>query len=943
MQTTTADRHQPLATGMERVSPALPSLSGPAAGPPAKVAAFTIISNNYSAHARVLMESLARHQPGWDRWVLLVDLPPADPLVPPDCARTKLATDLPLPGPQTFFTRYDILEANTAVKPWMVEWLWNQGYEWVVYFDPDIRVFSPLVELVEAFSAASIVLTPHITRPYTDDFQPGELLIKRAGVFNLGFVALKADDEGRRTVAWWQGKLAEQCVNAIERGIFVDQSWMNFCPVYCDRLFILKHPGYNVAYWNLHYRPLLDAEVGREIRVGQGVPLRFYHFSGFDYLQPAVLSRHQNRFLAGALSESLLALLRSYAEALRAAGIEKISRIPYALANADIPRAHLAPAFDNPSLRPVFHSENPPPTTAEWRDYLLSADTRNPALPVFLANIWYWRMDLHRVFNIEEPEGLRAFCRWFDETGRKEEKLPADLPAWGWWSYNEQPAPIVIEGRPLVTIYGYLEAVSGVGEAARASVRALQKLMHPHRVVNFSVGDRSTKDRPPYRFSLPACSGAIDLIHVNCDQAGVFLQHHPEVLKPWRYRIGYWAWEKAELPPHFFEHAAQFDELWCLSEANAKVFRSGTNQPVRVAWPNLDLGKIAPMDEVPRLCEFPHGLRYFLALADFHSIPERKGPLNAVGAYLQAFPNPVSGTALVVKIANRGARADYWQKLQEAAAGRPDVVFLTDTLDRSQLNRLIANAHAFVSLHAQEGFGLPIAEAIALKVPVVCTEFGGNLDFCTPQNSHLIPYELIELKESIGPYLAGTFWAQPSLEAAAQVLRQLAEAPARLPLDAPPTDDPVSRRSFEMYEANLAAVSSILQERTTARAEQASTPEGAKILNVVLDRFEERPDRIEVAGWSLLDVPTQASVSTTAVIRGPSRELHYALRRVPRIDVANHFKDAMRLHSGFHGSISLTALPAGSYEIDLLFSCPSGQAIWPSGRSITIAPRVPTS
>ena len=53
---------------------------------------------------------------------------------------------------------------------------------------------------------------------------------------------------------------------------------------------------------------------------------------------------------------------------------------------------------------------------------------------------------------------------------------------------------------------------------------------------------------------------------------------------------------------------------------------------------------------------------------------------------------------------------------------------------------LFARADCYVSLHRAEGFGLTLAEAMALGKPVIATGFSGNTDFMTPANSYLVDW-----------------------------------------------------------------------------------------------------------------------------------------------------------------------------------------------------------
>ena len=64
---------------------------------------------------------------------------------------------------------YNVTELSTAVKQWLLRQLLERT-EWpVVYFHPDIEIFTPLYEIEDLASRHGIVITPHITDPIPQD------------------------------------------------------------------------------------------------------------------------------------------------------------------------------------------------------------------------------------------------------------------------------------------------------------------------------------------------------------------------------------------------------------------------------------------------------------------------------------------------------------------------------------------------------------------------------------------------------------------------------------------------------------------------------------------------------------------------------------------------------------------------------------------------------
>ena len=296
-------------------------------------AVFTIIAKNYLAQARVLMESVERTDPTLQRFVVLIDKPDGrfKPALEPFTVIDSAA--LSLPQSRWFHFKYTILELSTAVKPYAAEHLLSHyNIDRLIYFDPDIVVYSSLVEnVLSRLDHANILLTPHLTAEVNDGRHPDELAILRAGAYNLGFLALRNSEVVASMLKWWQERLLDDCVVSPENGLFVDQKWVDLVPGMFPGVDIVQDPGWNVAYWNLHSR---DVVIDDDSVLVNSSPLVFFHFSGFDPRSPTVVSRHQDRFDMETLGPAA-ELYRAYVTSLARHGFEECCDWSYSWSRFD--------------------------------------------------------------------------------------------------------------------------------------------------------------------------------------------------------------------------------------------------------------------------------------------------------------------------------------------------------------------------------------------------------------------------------------------------------------------------------------------------------------------------------------------------------------------------------------------------------------------------------
>lgn len=316
---------------------------------------FTSAACNYAAKVRVLFRSLRRHHPEWRlHWLVPDDASVAPALLGDIEAKVWNLPELEIPALRPWMFGHTLVELATAVKPFLAQRLLAEGdCGSVLYFDPDIVVFSRLDDLLRRFGSSSVLLTPHQTLPEStvDAVVDNEICSLKHGVYNLGFVGIANDAVGQRFASWWRERTYRFCRDDIPQGLFTDQRWIDLAPALFDRVGIVRDTRFNVATWNLTTRTLAGQE--RDGFQVDGQPLGFYHFSGWDSGAHRVMAA---KYAAG--NPAVGRLLDFYHQALQAeqppAGLVR----PWAYATysdgTPIATAHRAIYRDRPDLQRAF-------------------------------------------------------------------------------------------------------------------------------------------------------------------------------------------------------------------------------------------------------------------------------------------------------------------------------------------------------------------------------------------------------------------------------------------------------------------------------------------------------------------------------------------------------------------------------------------------------------
>lgn len=456
---------------------------------------FSISARNYIPYAQTLFATIRNHHPDAKLYLALADSDAGLDRESFDFEVLNL-TSLLEPRVWAMAERYNVTEFNTSIKPFVFRRLIEEhpGAN-ICYFDPDIMLFSPIEEVLDAFrSGAQAVMTPHILEPIDHPWFRDQQMLN-FGVYNLGFLGVRATPAIADIMRWWGDRLEHQCVIDLPNGLFVDQKWADLLPSYVDDVHVLRHPGYNVAYWNMLQRHI-TYDSGRWL-VNEK-PLRFMHFSGADITQPATFSRHAQHFNHNNIGDAKY-LLELYRENVLVNGFKHFGMFEYAFRwdGKGAINLHTPESVKQKLLHGTRLIDRPLAPFGAQAELLPSSDGDNEAEAMFSTSISSWseyraRIDdlspefaKHRAIEkaicvghgeVFSLEGVCAICR----------TVSPMVSTYLYSTHNDQ------HGSPIPNWREHLTCRCGFPNRMRAAFHALQTLVRPAQNASIYVTEQIT-------------------------------------------------------------------------------------------------------------------------------------------------------------------------------------------------------------------------------------------------------------------------------------------------------------------------------------------------------------------------------------------------------------------------------------------------------------------
>lgn len=332
------------------------------------------------------------------------------------------------------------------------------------------------------------------------------------------------------------------------------------------------------------------------------------------------------------------------------------------------------------------------------------------------------------------------------------------------------------QAKPVIEVIGFFQSISGIGESARLCAQQLaadgyavkctsvESFFHKPVEMEWNWPDAILGEQVQCR-----------IYHLNPPMLPtVILQMGIKKFKQ-TYNIGYWAWELELIPAEWIKATRYMNAIFTPSEFTTNVIQHYTKAPVLTVTHPVVAGQAAINKR--QTLGIPEDAFLVANIFSFGSAMERKNPVALVNAFKQAFKE-TDNAHLVLK-ANAGNESPEKKQLLELIAGNKNIHLIDQQWSRADILGLIQCASVYASLHRSEGFGLTIAEAMLLGTPTLVTAWSGNMDFCTAENSFLIPFTQVQVNSTHPEFkgLANAQWAEANSDETAIVLKAIYSQP----------------------------------------------------------------------------------------------------------------------------------------------------------------------
>lgn len=223
-------------------------------------------------------------------------------------------------------------------------------------------------------------------------------------------------------------------------------------------------------------------------------------------------------------------------------------------------------------------------------------------------------------------------------------------------------------------------------------------------------------------------------------------------------------WEESQIPRKYVNDFNRYsDGIGTMSDYVTQVLiNNGVTIPVKT----MGIGVSLPRN-YENLTPFKLSTKKHFRFLHISSAFPRKGVDVLIKGYYRAFSSE-DDVCLVLKtfpnIHNRVKQ--IISQLNSEYPSHPEIEWYDEDMPDNKLYGLYKSCQCYVQVARGEGFGLPVAEAMLAKIPVIVSPNSGMADFCTEDTSWTVGFDMVEAESHLQVDTNNTpsFWFEPRID-----------------------------------------------------------------------------------------------------------------------------------------------------------------------------------